>query len=664
MTNLRSEYETEQRRSKWLRGARCGFLLVVMALAATVTIPRPASAAAVQAPTPAAAPLGLEYHLRIVRPTTHLAEVEIDVAAVTEPTLDFVMPAWSPGRYAIYNFAKNVQEFSAEDLQGHALRWTQPDKETWRVEARDAAGNPIGTLRVRYQVYANDLNGSFSQIDSSHANLDGASIYMYVDGHKPEPIALTVEAPSGWKLASGFSLSTEERHFKAPNYDRLIDTPMEISDALSLDQFQVDGKTFRVVVHSYPGDEDDRGRLLNELTSGVKKIVSSEMAMMPALDFDDYTFLFHFAPDIAAGDGMEHLNSTQIIISRPLSDNGVAEALENAAHEFFHVWNVKRLRPAALGPFDYTREDYTRSLWFAEGVTSYYAYVNLRRSGIWTPKEFLDHMAGEIRTLRGDPGRALASAESSSFHAWFYDRAPQMQETNFANSTISYYNKGALLGMLLDLEIRSRTHGRKSLDDVMRLMYDRFYGAPPSDAPAASATYYLPGRGYEEKDILDALNEVSGSDFTSFFERYVQGVDPLPYDAVLALAGLKLNVSATPGAPPSLGVLTQPADTGVRIVAVRPGGAADRAGLSRDDLLISVDEQSLATESLDDRLKIYPPGAEVPFEVQRHLTRQRIEVKLDPPVPDQYFLRLVPEATSEQVAIRDGWLGRAVTSDE
>ena len=609
--------------------------------------------AAGQVPTP----LELIYHLNLSHPSRHLVEVQIDVALVTSPSIDFVLPAWSPGRYAIYNFAKNVQEFEALDGSGRPLPWTQPDKQTWRVDAQNSAG----TVRARYRVYANDLNGSFSQFDSSHMNLNGASVYMYVDGHKQDPLTLIVdELPAmtpAWKIVSGFSSSTDPKSFTVPSYDRLIDTPVEICGECSISEFRDREKTFRVLVHNYVvGESGDsvrearntamRATLTNELIA----VVHSEMAMMPLPDFDTYTFIFHFAPDISAGDGMEHLNSTQIIMRGSLSDGTVQEAVETAAHEFFHLWNVKRLRPAALGPFDYTRENYTPSLWFAEGVTTYYAYVHLLRSGLWSRADFLKNLAVEIRTFEMEPGRAMMSAESSSFHAWFYDRAPQMQETNFSNTTISYYNKGALLGMLLDLEIRSRTHGQKSLDDVMRLLYRDFYQAP-------AATNYGPGRGYEEKDLLEAVNTVTGGDFTEFFEKYVHGIEPLPERQTLALAGLELKVSAAPGAGPSIGVSTQAEDLGVRITSVRPGSAADLAGLSADDLLINVDELSLAMTSLRDRLKIYPPGAEVPFTIERHSRQERITVKLDPPPRDQYSIEQMSSATGEQKIIRDGWLG-------
>jgi predicted metalloprotease with PDZ domain len=589
---------------------------------------------------PAPSALQLEYHLILTHPNLHLVTVEITASKVSGDSLDFVMPAWSPGRYAIYDFAKNVQEFEATDRQGRALPWTNVDKQTWRVDLRQAGG----TVKARYRVFANDLNGSFSQFDPTHANLNGPSIFMYVSGHKPNPLTLTVDAPKDWQLISGFSDSTSERTFHAPNYDRLVDTPIEASAEVKLAQFQELGKTIRVAVHSY----DDEGRDTSKLLAGLKKIVHAEMAVMPAPDFERYAFLFHFAPDISMGDGMEHLNSTQIIVRGSLRSS-LDEALETAAHEFFHLWNVKRLRPVEFGPFDYTHEIYTPSLWFAEGVTTYVSYLSLLHSGLWRREQFLGRLCDEIRVLEEEPGQTLMSAESSSLRAWFYDRAPQMQETNFANSTISYYNKGALLGMLLDLEIQSRTQGAKSVLDVLSSLYHKFYEAPP-------ATYYLSGRGYEEQDILEAVNEVAGSDFTAFFESYVRGTVPLPYARALGAAGLALRISVLEGSPPSIGITPLPDNRGVRVFAVRPGGAADRAGLGRDDLLIALDDQPLAAGDLDKRLRAYLPGTSVPFTVERHGRRESIYLTLDPPIPNSYSIQELSGATPQQSAIRKRWL--------
>jgi predicted metalloprotease with PDZ domain len=593
--------------------------------------------------------LDLHYHLMLLRPTTHLMEVEIDASHVSLPSLDFVLPAWAPGRYAIYNFAKNVQQFQAVGAQGQLLAWSSVDKETWRVDAKHAGGS----VRVTYWVYGNDLTGSFTQFDSTHANVNGASVFMYVSGHKPDPIHLSLEIPPDWagraKVVDGFTLATNELNFEAVNYDRLADTPIEISPDCHITTFENHGKTFRVAVHAYNGPDADLSKPMAKLAAGLQKIVDAEMGMMPPPDFDAFTFIFHFSPYISLGDGMEHLNSTEIMIRNQLTDASVNEAIQTAAHEFFHLWNVKRLRPVGLGPFNYRSEVYTPSLWFAEGVTSYFGYWNLLRAGIWNQSDFLKQLSDEIRHFQQEPGRRLMSAESSSFYAWFYDRAPQMQETNFSNATISYYNKGALLGMLLDLEIRSHTGGRKCLANVLQYLYRECYEAP-------AATYYGPGRGYTEDDVLKALNAVSGSDFSSFFQKYVRGTELLPYEDVLKHAGLKLVRTIDPGAPPSLGILVQPTDFGEKIAAVIPGGAADRAGLSRDDVLIEVDGLSLASTSLADRLKMYPPGAVVPFTIERYDKRLRIPVKLDPPSAWQYSIQEDPNATPEQIKARQSWL--------
>jgi predicted metalloprotease with PDZ domain len=585
-------------------------------------------------------PLELTYTARVDRPTTHMVGIDIVARQVDSADLRFVIPAWAPGRYAIYDFAKNIQEFSALGANDHPLPWVKLDKQTWRVDTTQAGGS----VHVHYQVFANDLTGSFSQVDYEHANLNGASVFMYVDGHKPDPITLAIEAPAEWNVVSGYSTSASERTFHPANYDRLVDTPLEISANCTVDQFEEQGKTIQVAVHTYNDDDADRTRLI----AGLKKIVHAEMNAMPLPDFDHYLFIFHFVPDLAMGDGMEHLNSTQIIVQGSVRDT-TTEALETAAHEFFHVWNVKRLRPAALGPFDYTRENYSPSLWVAEGITSYYGYLFLLQSGLWTRDQFLNRMVNEISTLEREPGRKLMSVESSSFSAWFFDRSPQMQETNFANTTISYYNKGALLAMLMDLQIRSSTQGRKSLLDMMRYLYQQFYQAP-------AATYYGPGRGYDENDVLQALDSVTGSDFAQFFARYVSGTEALPYQETLALAGFELHSEVPADALPAFGAAVQPEFRGTRIVSIVPGGAAERAGLSRDDLLIDIDDQSLATEDLATRLKPYPPGASIPINVERHGRRERISITLDPPNRTQYSLVPLSSATPEQAALREAWL--------
>jgi predicted metalloprotease with PDZ domain len=611
--------------------AAAGMLMAVLASLAT-------------AAEAATAPLDSRYHLRLMRPGTHLIEVELTVGKVTVDSLEFVLPAWAPGRYAIYDFSKNLEQFRATDGEGKALPWQQIDKESWRVDK----GAESSTIRVDYQIYSDDLTGSFSQFDVTHASISGPSVFMYVEGHKQDPVTLTIEAPSGWVAYTGLTPGPNSWTFHAANYDVLVDCPIEVSAQCQTAEFTDSGIRFRVVVHRFA----DKDQNIASLVDPLKKIVHEELAIMPPLDIDHYTFFFHFDPTLSMGDGMEHLNSTSIIMTSLLRRGALAETLETTAHEFFHTWNVKRLRPAALGPFHYTRENYSRSLWFAEGVTQYYAYVTLLRCGIWNTNTFLQRLAEEVKSLELSPGRKFMSAEGSSFDAWYFDRAPQLQETDFNNSTISYYNKGAVLAMMLDLEIRARTHGQKSLDDLMRLLYHRFF-----DAPATS--YYLPGKGYTEADILAAASEVAGSDMSDFFQQYVSGTAAIPYDQFLNEAGLQLQVDTLPGTSPTLGVRVEKVDQGEKVLQVWPGSAADKAGIGSGDIIQAVDEQSLEESSLADRLKEYAAGGTVILTVLRHGEQQHLQATLDPAPSLVYTIGNFPQVTPEEIQLRNAWLAPA-----
>ncbi|HMF56774.1 MAG TPA: hypothetical protein VK619_10560, partial [Pyrinomonadaceae bacterium] len=323
-----------------------------------------------------------------------------------------------------------------------------------------------------------------------------------------------------------------------PNYDIMIDTPTEIGPDWTMDQFQVDGKTYRVVVHSFGNEGGKR----QELVRGIERIVRAETAMWGAPEFDSYTFLLHFAPGATGGDGMEHLTSTQIVQAGALAYPGLLErALGTIAHEFFHVWNVKRLRPVELGPWDFTRPLSTRSLWIAEGLTNYYGTLMLRRAGLTTDEQLIRSFSETINRVENSPGSHLMSAEEASLSAPFLDRAVHVQRTNLANTAISYYIKGEVLGLALDLTIRGKTQGRVSLDDVMRRMYDEFY------IKGQNNSYYLRGRGYTGEDFERVASETAGFNLHDFFERYVRGTEMPPYDEALASVGLRLVRENRPG---------------------------------------------------------------------------------------------------------------------
>jgi len=469
-------------------------------------------------------PLHIKYWLGMSRPVSHLFEVTIEVQLPSDPklrSLDFQMPKWSPGRYAVFDFAKNVQEVKAREACPAGLDCTMPesqvtrvDDQTWRVSVEQNRHAGM-SLMFSYKVFGNDLSGTFSQLDSRHANINGGCVFMYLVNHKQEPVDLSIKAPPGWRIVNGRTDKEDQSEFQFPNWDVMIDTSTEIGPDWTRDDFTVDGKTYHVVVHSMGNEGGKRPALVRD----IEKLVHAETSMWGPPEFDSYTFLLHFANDAHSSDGMEHLTSTEIIEPGALGDAGTyEETLDAVAHEFFHVWNVKRLRPIELGPWDFTRPANTRGLWIAEGITNYYGHLMQRRAGLWDDKKFWQALIEQITEVENAPGSKLMSAEASSLSAPFIDDAPQSQQTNLANTSISYYAKGESLGVVLDLLIRGKTNGKTSLDEVMRRLYDEIYLQSPN------ASYYLRGRGYRNEDFEASVSQVAGADMSDFFKRYVRGV--------------------------------------------------------------------------------------------------------------------------------------------
>jgi predicted metalloprotease with PDZ domain len=476
----------------------------------------------------------ITYTISMSEPASHLFYVTVDVEGLAGAGyVDFQMPRWSPGRYAVFDFAKNVQEARAlgrcapdERCGTKSYPVERLDTQTWRVGAGYSK-----EINFSYRVFADDLSGTFAQLDARHANFNGGSVFVYVVGHKQDPVTLKVNAPGGWKVINGQSKGTEQYEFRFANYDLLIDTPTEVAPDFNVETFEVNGKTYRVVVHSF-GDEGGRR---TELAKRVERVVRAEVAMMPEPDYEQYTFLFHFDPTARRGDGMEHLTSTQIVETAALGDpRALDDAVGAAAHEFFHVWNVKRLRPAGLGPWDFTRPVVTRGLWIAEGFTNYYGKLAQRRAGLWDDEQLLRAYSGAVGGIENQPGVRLTSAVESSLLAPFIDRASHDQKTNLSNTVVSYYPKGETIALTLDLLIRGRSKGRASLDDVMRRAYEEFY------LKGASDSYYLKGRAYTVEEFERLASETAGLDLSDFFSRYVHDTQPLPYDEALAYVGLRL----------------------------------------------------------------------------------------------------------------------------
>ncbi|HML16791.1 MAG TPA: PDZ domain-containing protein [Bryobacteraceae bacterium] len=574
----------------------------------------------------AADPVG--YQLSFERPNTHLMNVTMRISGLDGQSVDVAIPDWAPGAYSIRNFAANVQGFRATDPADHALAWRKTDSQTWRIQLKGATA-----AIVHYQVFN-------PQYNDQHVSFTGHSVWMYVVNAKDRPAELTIDRgslPVEWKIATGMK-KTGATSFTAEDYDWFSDYPIEISD-YGEQVFDALGTTYHIVVD--PKEDRDFAKFAADL----KKVVEAEVPILApavggnrAAPFADYYFIMHIRPGGGVGGGVEHLNSTMITYSSGWSDHGAATSqylndvytvkLFVAAHEFFHAWNVKRLRPRELGPFDYTQMVHTPSLWISEGLTSYYAGLALERAGFLTPQQYLEYIGRLFTGLEEKPGRKERSIADTSWDTWFGGAGGggggnAALASNLTNTNYSYYDGGQTLGCLLDLEIRNQTHNRKSLDDWMRLMYSR---------------YALPKPGFEPEDAVRAASDVAGADMTAFFDRYVTGKDPLPYERDLAYGAI--NVETVSRKQPWLGATLQSDSSGRAMVAnIVPGSPAESSGLDRGDAMIAIDGKVVDRAAFEKAIAAAHVGEPVALTVN-HLGRvQQISVRLATSPYPEYKLK-------------------------
>ncbi len=583
---------------------------------------------------------GISFVVSMPKPYTHLLEVEMRVqipANLQVPNeSDLVMPVWTPGSYLIREFERHVQDFAA-DANGRALDWTKVNKNTWRVKT-----NGVRQWRVTYRVYANELSVRTSELNSDHAFWNNAALLMYRDGLINAPATLRINPAPGWKIATGLpAVDGQPNTFRAENFDVLYDSPVECSNFKQID-FQVRGVPHRIVID---GEGNyDQGRMV----AGVQKIVETEVSLFGDIPYHDYTFILHLRAD--TGGGLEHLNSTALGFRRNgfEKEEGYARFWSLVAHEFFHLWNVKRIRPDALGPFDYTKENYTRSLWVAEGITDYYGLLMTRRAGLISEQTYLDQLAKRIQDFQNTPGREKMSADESSFDSWIKLYRP---DENSINSSISYYDKGALLGLLLDLDIRRLTHGAKSLDDVLRYLYSEFYQK---------------GRNYTPQDFQNACELIAAASLDQFFSRYVRGRDDLvpAYSEMLAGAGLRLLTFPMVERLPLKAFLgadleDKPDGDLIVIKSVRAGSPAYEQGLNAKDRMIALDGARVTKETFNARIAEKKPGETVRVTVFRSDDLRTFDVRLGSQVDAPFRILPLADANDEQKRIYQAWLGAA-----
>jgi predicted metalloprotease with PDZ domain len=565
--------------------------------------------------------------------TRHLVQVRATFKGPLPEPLSLQMPCWTPGSYLVREYARHVEGLRAF-VDDRACGARKSAKDTWAI-AHGGASEVV----VEYSVYAHELTVRTNHVSDTHGYFNGAATFLRPVGDasfdwESLPIELELQKPDAkWSIATGLARaeSKGENVFVARDFDQLVDCPVDVG-VHERHEFTVENKPHAIVLWGSP-NRCDRDRLVRDVT----RIVQSESAMFGGLPYDSYLFLLHLAP--GGRGGLEHENSTALLASPDAfdTDSNYEDLLSLFAHEFFHLWQVKRTRPAGLRPYRYQQENYTRMLWLFEGGTSYYDWLTLRRSALVSPKKYLDHFAGEIARLEDTPGRFAQTVEEASFDAWIKLYRP---DEHSVNSTVSYYLKGEIICALLDCELRARSKGAKSLDDVIKYVWREF---------GQNA------KGIPEDEIERVFATATGLDVSDLIDAWVRSTQPLAYDETLAKMGLTLRAKGARGA--ALGVRTRSEGGRCVLASVLRDSAAERAGLSPGDEIVAIDGRRVDEGSLRRRLEARKPGESVELVFARREWLQTTKVVLAEPSPDGY--EIIPASNASEAARQLGaaWLG-------
>jgi predicted metalloprotease with PDZ domain len=591
----------------------------------------------------------VEYTIVPIDPAAHLFGVSLTVRTPSAEGQLFSLPAWIPGSYMIREFARNIVRIQAQS-GGRKIAIEKLDKHTWRAAPSD------GPVVLHYEVYAWDLSVRAAHLDQTHGFFNGTSVFLRVHGMEEAPHVVDIQRPEGpayesWRVATALRELKAKRYgfglYAADNYDELIDHPVEMG-SFALATFNAHGVPHDIVITGQVPKLD-----MARLASDLKKVCEAQIALFEPktrrAPMDRYVFM-----TLAVGDGyggLEHRASTALICSRndlpvqgqkDMSD-GYRTFLGLCSHEYFHTWNVKRIKPATFAPYDLKSEGYTSLLWLFEGFTSYYDDLMLVRSGLIDEQQYCKLVAKTANSVLRGSGRNKQSVAESSFDAWVkYYR----QDENAPNAVVSYYAKGSLVALAFDLTIREGTGGKKSLDDVMRALWQRH------------GKHFFEGRkeglGISESDAEAIFDEVTGLKLRKLFDRYVRGTEDIPLDKLLAPFGITASDNRK-NAKPSLGVRTTREANDCKLANVYEGGPAHRAGLSAGDLLIAMDGLRVTPTNLDGLLSRYAVGDVVTVHVFRRDELMDFAVTLAPDDAPQMKLEIVPKPALA-VRKRDAWL--------
>ncbi len=569
----------------------------------------------------------ISFVVSMDNPNTHYFHVSMTYTGFSAPVVYFKLPSWTPGYYIILDYAKNVTRFEAGNNEGKSLRWNKTAKNTWQVPTSGSK-----TVRLEYDVYSYRVSVGEPFLDDGRAFLAPAGLFMYVEGKKWLPVNVKINLYKGFRtISTGLDpVENQPYTFHADNFDILYDTPLLAGNQEIL-TFDVRGIKHIMAIEN-PGTFD-REKIISDHI----KMVESAIDVIGEIPYKNYTFLIM---NRGMG-GLEHLNSMAVYTNTSTfgQGEGYKRWLSFVAHEFFHLYNVKRIRPVALGPFDYDKENYTDMLWMSEGFTVYYEYLILNRAGLMTRDEALKELGSVIRNYENIPGHLFQSAAESSFDTWiqFFNRSE-----NAANTTISYYDKGCALGMLIDLAIRHETNNRKSLDDVMKTLYSEFYKTK--------------NRGFTDEEFRSVCEQTAGCSLSEIFDIYVPTTREVDYNNYLNFAGLEIEMKKNiqPGANP--GATVREEGENLIITRVEYESPAYKAGLSAQDIVREINGKNASLNIWNDLTSQGKPGEKATFSVSHRDKINSVEVILGEKTVRSFEIRPSKPVAPEQISLLNKWL--------
>jgi predicted metalloprotease with PDZ domain len=564
--------------------------------------------------------LQIDYTVTLSNTAAQQFHVTTDIKNINQPRLDLSLPTWTPGWYTVENYLKNVLRFRITDASGKILPHTMSKKQTWNVDTRG-----IKEIKIDYDYRATVLALNQAKITKDYAFFTGIELFLEAEGHRDEPSTVHFALPAGWKIATALKETNDPTTFTAANYDELVDAPVEMGN-FDVTSFTVEGKPHYFVANPAGTFNAEKSKRFTEMLA---KVAQADSAMFGGLPYEKYVYFYFFAPPESNASGaLEHLNS--FVSFAPSGDVATPEMIiGTAAHEFFHLWNVKRIRPAEMWPYDYSRENETPLLWVSEGFTNYYGLRARYRAGLLNEKDFIASTANAASGVENTEARAYISPAESSVSTWVGYDSP----TAFG---ISYYTQGQNLGALLDLSIRNDTDGRSSLDDVMRALFSDFYKR---------------GHGFTTEDMISIINRLTKKDYHDFYRRYVFGTEVPDYDKIFGYAGYKLDKKTQQA--PVFGFGVRNRNGGLTVLSIDPDSPAALAGLKIGDVITKINGEDARRAAFDELA-----GKTIKLSVRHGAQDEDLTMNVGSREFTAYSMSGLPSPDAKQLRIRESWLKR------